>query len=197
MNSPNRNASRTLATLMLGALTPVAALAHPGHPEAGTGFMAGLLHPLGGLDHVLMIVAVSLWATQLKPAGRLVVAASLGLFVAIGALLPVAPLAGADLEIAIALTVIGAGMLLAMGRRWPAWATASFAALFALIHGFAHGAEGPAASPLYVPGLFVATAGLALVVSFLAARLQAQRGWLRVAGAMGAISGAVALLNAS
>jgi urease accessory protein len=195
MISMNRTASRTLAVLLAGALTPVAALAHPGHPEAGAGFMAGLLHPLSGLDHVLMIVAVSLWAAQLQPAGRVAVAASLGVFVGLGALLPVAPLVGAGLEIAIALTVIGAGMLLAVGRRWPAWVAAAFAALFALIHGFAHGAEGPVASPLYVPGVVVATAGLALVVSFLAARLQVHRLWLRAVGVVGAAVGSAALFN--
>jgi urease accessory protein len=195
MNAMHRPAVRTALALLLGALTPVAALAHPGHDEGGAGFMAGLMHPLGGLDHVLMIVAVSIWAAQLRPAGRVVVAASLALFVAIGALAPVAPLAGAGLEVAIALTVIGAGMLLAAGRRWPLWATASFAALFALIHGFAHGAEGPAMRALYVPGLVVATAGLALAVSFLAARLQTRSVWLRLVGLVGAVTGAATLLN--
>jgi urease accessory protein len=196
MNSMNRPAARTAIALLLGALTPVAALAHPGHVEVGAGFVAGLMHPLSGLDHVLMIVAVSLWAAQLPAMGRVVVAASLGLFVAIGALAPVAPPAGPGLEAAIALTVIGSGILLAIGRRWSLPVTAAFAALFALIHGFAHGAEGPAAgSSLYVPGLVAATVGLALLVSFVAARLQARRGWLRIAGVLGAITGTAALFN--
>jgi urease accessory protein len=195
MDSSNRATTRTVTALLLGALTPVAALAHPGHADAGAGFMAGLMHPLTGLDHVLMIVAVGLWAAQLKPAGRVVVAACLGVFVAIGALLPAAPLAGPGLEIAIALTVVGAGILLAVGRRWPVWATASFAALFALVHGFAHGAEGPATSGFYVPGLTAASAGLALTVSFIAARMQAHRMWLRVAGVAAALTGAAALFN--
>ncbi len=188
----NKPTIRNVTTLLLAALTPVAALAHPGHDGVGAGFMAGLMLPLTGADHVLMIVAVSAWAAQLKPAGRVIIAACLGLFVAIGALAPVAPPAGPGLEAAIALTVMGSGILLAMGRRWPLWATASFAALFALIHGFAHGAEGPATSSRYVPGLVVATAGLALAVSFLAARLQAHRVWLRIAGALSAIGGVVA-----
>lgn len=195
MDSINRATTRTVTALLLAALTPVAALAHPGHAEAGAGFMAGLMHPLTGLDHVLMIVAVGLWAAQLKAAGRVVVAACLGVFVALGALLPAAPLAGPGLEIAIALTVIGAGILLAVGRRWPVWATASFAALFALVHGFAHGAEGPAASSFYVPGLTAATAGLALIISFIAARMQAHRMWLRLAGVAAALTGAAALFN--
>jgi urease accessory protein len=155
--------------------------------------MAGLLHPLGGVDHVLMIVAVSAWAAQLQPAGRMAVAACLGLFVAIGAMVPAATLAGRGLEVAIALTVIGAGMLLALGRRWPAWITSGVAAVFALVHGFAHGAEGPAGSSSYVPGLVVATSGLALLVSLIAARLQAQRTGLRWLGLLGAAGGSVVL----
>lgn len=184
-----------ILTTLLATLTPMAAFAHPGHDGAGAGFVAGLLHPLTGIDHVLMIVAVSAWAAQLQPAGRVTIAACLGLFVAIGALAPVAPPAGRGLEAAIALTVIGSGVLLAAGRRWPLWITACSAALFALVHGFAHGAEGPATSTRYVPGLVTATAGLALIVSFLAARLQAQRGWLRLLGVLGALTGTAALFN--
>lgn len=184
-----------LALLVPAALIPATALAHPGHADIGAGFMEGVMHPLGGLDHVLMIVAVSAWAAQLRPAGRTMVAACLGLFVALGALLPAGAVAGRGLEIAIALTVVGAGILLAAGRRWPVWITAAVAALFALIHGLAHGAEGPAASGSYVPGLLVATTGLALLVSMLAAVLQAQRGWLRLCGAAGAAGGTLALFN--
>jgi urease accessory protein len=190
--STNTHRSRIITALLLAALAP-AAMAHPGH-SAGAGFMAGVMHPLTGLDHVLMIIAVSAWAAAFKPAGRLMMAACLGAFVAIGALLPVAPLSGAALEIAIALTVIGAGILLALGRRWSLGITCTVAALFALIHGFAHGAEGPANIPLYVPGLVAATASLALVVSFLIARLRSHHDWLQAVGVATTATG-VALLS--
>jgi urease accessory protein len=157
--------------------------------------MAGLMHPLTGLDHVLMIVAVSAWAAALRPAGRAVIAACMGLFVAVGALLPAATASGPALEAAIALTVIGAGMLLAIGHRWSLGAIGAVAALFAVIHGFAHGAEGPANSPLYVPGLVAATIGLALLVAFAMARLQAHRSWLRAGGVIGAVAGVTALFG--
>lgn len=187
----------TTRTLILAGtaalLAPTMAMAHPGH-DAGHDFAAGVMHPLGGLDHLLMIVAVSAWAAWLKPTGRVVVAASLMLFVAIGALIPVTPVSGLALESAIALTVVGAGTLLAFGRAWPTWASAVLAATFALIHGFAHGAEGPAGSIAYVPGLATATGGLALAVSFLAAQLPSHRGWLRAAGVVSAATG-VALLG--
>jgi urease accessory protein len=176
--------------LLLAALTPASALAHSGH-GLGTTLMAGLLHPLTGLDHVLMIVAVSAWAGLLAPRARMVVACLLALFAGAGALVPAT--GGAVLEAAIAVTVVGAGMLLAMGRRWPLWAVGTLAAIFALVHGLAHGAEGPAYSGAYIPGLMTATATLAFTVSFLASRLQARPLWLRTTGAFSAAAGATAL----
>jgi urease accessory protein len=119
----------------------------------------------------------------------------MGLFVAVGALLPAAPASGPALEAAIALTVIGAGMLLALGRRWSLATTGAVAALFAVIHGFAHGAEGPANSLLYVPGLVAATIVLALLVAFATARLKTHRSWLRAGGVIGAVAGATALFS--
>lgn len=181
------------AILLAALLGPSAALAHPGH-EAGTTFVAGLLHPLGGVDHVLMIIAVSAWAAMFPVAGRMLVVGSLALFVTLGAALPLAP-AGTGLETALALTVIGSGALLALGRRMPLWAAGLLAGGFALVHGFAHGTEGPAVSGLYIPGLAIATAGLALTVSFTAARMQQRVAVLRAAGCLGALGGVAALVG--
>jgi urease accessory protein len=182
------------ASVIAATLLPTMAMAHPGH-GVGDHFMAGVLHPLSGIDHVLMIVAVSAWASLLNPAGRVIVASCLALFVAIGAVVPFPRVSGPALEAAIALTVVGSGILLAFGRRWPLWATGITAAMFATIHGFAHGAEAPVNSLAYVPGLAMATAGLALAVSFIAARPQLPRTWLRIAGGLGAVAGATALFS--
>lgn len=172
-------------------LASSAAVAHPGEGSHADHLAAGMLHPLTGLDHVLMIVAVSAWSALLPARMRLVVAACLATFVGIGALLPVS--GGPALEAAIALTVVGSGVLLAIGRRAPLWVTAGLAAGFALIHGFAHGAEGPSGAGLYVAGLVIATALLAALVALVAARLQSRPMWLRLAGAASAASGAAAL----
>ncbi|MEO8313671.1 MAG: HupE/UreJ family protein [Pseudomonadota bacterium] len=189
-----RNRLFALASLTAVAMVPALAMAHPGH-GVGQNFVAGMMHPLTGLDHILMIVAVSAWAGAMPRTGRVIVPACLAVFVAIGALAPV-QISGPALEASVALTVMGAGMLLALGHRWPTWATAVLAALFALIHGFAHGAEGPMESLTYVPGLAAATGGLALAVSFLAAGLQSHRGWMRSIGLASATFGVVALFNA-
>ncbi len=182
---------RSLFPALLAALLPGVALAHPGHGE-GSHLIEGVLHPLTGLDHLLMLTAISAWAAQLQPTGRVLVSLCLALFVGIGATLHAG--GSALLEVAIALTVIGAGVLLAVGRRWPLWASGLLASAFASIHGLAHGAEGPAHSMAYVAGLLVATGGYALTISFIAARLQSHRVWWRAAGALSAATGGAALV---
>ena len=53
--------SKPILTLL--ALTHAgAALAHPGDSD---GAMAGLMHPLTGIDHILAMLAVGLWGAQL------------------------------------------------------------------------------------------------------------------------------------
>ena len=45
----------------LAALMPTAAFGHPGHGET-TSFFDGLAHPMSGLDHVTVMLAVGLLA---------------------------------------------------------------------------------------------------------------------------------------
>lgn len=54
---------RILGALAL-LLTPAIAFAHPGHGD--NGLIAGISHPIGGIDHLLAMVAVGLWAAQQK-----------------------------------------------------------------------------------------------------------------------------------
>jgi urease accessory protein len=70
-----------IATAAAGLL-PALALAHPGHGETAS-FVAGALHPLGGLDHLTGFVVIGVLATRLG--GRYLwpmAAAFLGLLVA-------------------------------------------------------------------------------------------------------------------
>ena len=52
------------AWLLAGMLLPPPVWAHT-QPGSVAGFLAGLLHPVSGLDHVLAMVAVGLWGAQL------------------------------------------------------------------------------------------------------------------------------------
>ena len=56
---------RVLLTLA-AFLSPALAWAHVESGRA-EGFLAGLRHPVSGLDHVLAMVAVGLWGAQLGP----------------------------------------------------------------------------------------------------------------------------------
>ena len=62
MNS--RNTSLSGMALGLALLVPVTVSAHS-FGAGGAGWIAGLAHPFLGLDHLLAMVAVGVWATQL------------------------------------------------------------------------------------------------------------------------------------
>jgi urease accessory protein len=140
--APHRRKStmRTGLTLAL-ILAPTAALAHPGLGDAH-GFVQGLAHPLGGPDHLLAMLAVGMLAWNLDGRARWLVPATFLLLLAAGAVLSGFPLPFT--EIAIAVSVITLGGMIASGVRAPTAIAMALAGLFAVFHGHAHGAEMPA-----------------------------------------------------
>jgi urease accessory protein len=125
--------------------------------------MAGLSHPLFGLDHVLAMVAVGLWAAT--TGGRAVYLVPLAFVAMMGGGFLLA-LIGAPLpfvEPAILASVIALGLLIAAAVKLPTSMGMIVVGLFALFHGFAHGGEVGAATYLeYGLGFAVATALLHL-----------------------------------
>ncbi|WP_454017031.1 HupE/UreJ family protein [Azospirillum sp. Marseille-Q6669] len=146
------------AAAALAAL-PNAAFAHTfGAHDAG--FVHGFMHPVGGWDHLLAMVAVGLWAAQrggkaLWALPTAFVGAMIG-----GGLLGVAGIDLPQVELGIVLSVVALGALIALQSRLPLLASAGVVALFAVFHGHAHGAEMPeAAEPLlYGLGFALSTA---------------------------------------
>lgn len=183
-----------IAAALVAAATP--ALAHVGTGGA-SGLAAGFGHPLSGLDHMMAMVAVGLWAA-LKGGKALWLwpATFVGIMLAGGALgmagLPI-PL----VEPAILASVVALGLLVALAVDLPVAAGALVIGLFALFHGHAHGTEVPeTASGLeYLAGFAVATAMLHGVGIGAAAALGRRfRGVVRAAGAASAAVG-VALVT--
>jgi urease accessory protein len=146
---------------LIGLLLPTAAYAHTGVGDAH-GFVHGFMHPLSGIDHVLAMVAVGLFAAQLGDRALWLVPASfIGTMVLAGA----AGAAGIPLpfvEVGIAVSVIALGLIVAFGAKPPVALAMALVAFFAIFHGHAHGAELPAdASGLaYGAGFVAATAFL-------------------------------------
>jgi urease accessory protein len=145
----------------LALLLPAAASAHVGAGHAA-GLAHGFWHPVGGLDHVLAMVAVGLFAANLG--GRALWAVPLAFIVAMagGGVLGIEQIAIPYVEAGIALSVIALGALVALRVRWPIAAAMALVAVFAVFHGHAHGAEMPAdASGLaYAAGFMIATIAL-------------------------------------
>lgn len=137
---------------------PGLAFAHPGHDESG--LMAGLAHPLTGLDHLLAMFAVGLWAAQQQGSTRWLLPVAFVGCMLLGGLLGFDGLAVPYLEGTIAASVLAFGLLVAMAARPPRAIALAMTALFALAHGVAHGLELPGmASPWqYAAGFVAATA---------------------------------------
>jgi urease accessory protein len=174
------------------ALAPLAALAHEEKGQAA-GFLAGLAHPVSGLDHVLAMVAVGLWGAVLGAPAIWVLPVAFPLVMALGGLLGLIgiPLPGVEIGIAVSAIVLGA--MVAFEIRPPIAVAAAIVAFFAVFHGHAHGRELPegASALLYSVGFVVATgllhaAGILLGVAH---RWSTGRQALRAAGAGVALAG--------
>jgi urease accessory protein len=153
--------SRFFAFAVLGLFAGTAS-AHTGDASTATGFGGGLAHPLMGLDHLFAMIAIGLWAAQ-QGARALwgIPAAFVGAMV-LGGWLAWSGIGLPHVEIAIALSVLVLGLLVATRRPWAVTAGMALAGAFALFHGYAHGLEMPlTASPArYALGFVLATACL-------------------------------------
>jgi urease accessory protein len=171
---------------MIAALIalPSPALAHGLH-DSGT-LLAGAMHPLGGADHLLAMVAVGLLSGQMG--GRAVWTLPLAFVAAmlIGGAAGAGGLAFPGVEPLILASIAVLGALVALAFRLPIGPVAAMIAVFGAAHGWAHGAEAPAGASMgglvaYGAGFAGATAALHLAGIALGRALPA--GLLRVSGA--------------
>ncbi|BCD85009.1 hypothetical protein PSm6_14160 [Pseudomonas solani] len=172
-------------------LTPALAFAHPGHDSSG--LMAGVAHPITGLDHLLAMLAVGLWAAQQQGAARWALPVTFVGTMLLGGLLGFEGLELPFMETGIAASVLALGLLVAVAVRPPMFVAVGLTALFALAHGVAHGLELPdLSSPWgYAAGFVAATAALhAAGYGLVRVLPQAAAPLVRVAGGASAVAGA-------
>ena len=188
----NRSVFLRTIVVVLGVLLPTFAHAHVGLGEAG-GFLHGLTHPASGLDHVLAMLAVGLWAAQTGGRSIWAVPSTFVGVMALGGALPVLGISLPFVEQGIVLSVLLLGVLIAASVRLPLWLGSGMVGLFALWHGHAHGAEMPAlASGIgYALGFMLATALLHVIgIAFgLGMQRWAREHVIRAAGASIALCG--------
>ncbi len=149
---------RLLLAVIAFAASTAPAFAHLDPAEHGS-LMAGFTHPLSGLDHILVMIAVGLWAAQIGGRALWVVPSAFVGTMAFGFALAMAGVHLPFVEPAILASVVALGLLVAMAVRMETVACAAVVGVFALFHGYAHGGELGAAGALpFSTGFVIATA---------------------------------------
>ena len=154
-----------VATLILVSATP--AFAHAGH-----GIASGFLHPFLGWDHLIAMLAVGAWGATLGVRAMWAVPAAFVSAMIVGGLFGMS-----GIEVPFVETMILASALVLAGFavarvKMPVWSGMAIVGLFALAHGFAHGAEIPeVANPWVFVAGFVTATSLIHALGAIAARV--------------------------
>jgi len=169
-----------------------AAFAHE-QVGAAAGFLTGLRHPISGLDHVLAMIAVGLWGAQLGAPAIWLLPVAFPMMMACGGFLGLIGVPLPGVEIAIGLSALLLGAMVAFEAKPPIALAALLVGFFAIFHGHAHGAELPAGQSglTYSIGFVMATGclhGVGIAIG-LVHRWPWGRIFLRVAGALVALAG--------
>ncbi|MFC3162252.1 HupE/UreJ family protein [Ciceribacter thiooxidans] len=180
------------------AAVPAQAFAHALGGVMG-GFGSGFGHPLAGFDHFLAMLAVGLWGAQMGGRSVWALPATFPLIMCVGGFAGMLGLFPDDLiRIAIAVSLLVLGGVIA--ARWvaPEWAALVIVAFFAIFHGYPHGqltlrATDPAA---FTVGFVVSTGLIHILGIGIGFALgQLYRGYVvRALGGMIAASGVYYLL---
>ena len=146
---------------LLAMCLPSMAHAHVVAGEAG-GLLHGLAHPFSGFDHLCAMLAVGLWAAQMGGQAIWRVPLTFVSVMALGGLLGMAAVPVPFVETGIVMSLLVLGVLITAAVCLPLLASAVIVGVFAIFHGYAHGAEMPqSASGLgYALGFMLATASL-------------------------------------
>ena len=196
MKATRRPSLTALFTTAL-MLAPALAQAHPGH--GANGFASGFAHPIHGLDHILAMIAVGLWAVQLGGRAKWLVPAAFVSVMTLGGALGMAGVAVPFAEQGIVASVLVLGVFIAAAVRLPMVASMAVVGIFALCHGYAHGVEMPPTAAGLSYGLGFAGATALLHACGIGAALMLQRSaesrWLRATGVAICAASAMLFLN--
>ncbi|MVA24839.1 HupE/UreJ family protein [Agrobacterium vitis] len=185
-------AGRLASVALLVALMPGMAEAHIVQGGSG-GFLQGFEHPLSGADHLLAMFSVGLWGAQLGGRNVWALPITFPLIMVLGGILGIAGVPLPAIETGIALSIVVLGAAIALVWRPPEWLALTVIGLFAICHGYAHGAELPiAADPADFAIGFVIATGLihlaGIAVGLGVSRALGER-MIRIPGGLIAIGG--------
>jgi urease accessory protein len=144
----------------LATLFADGASAHTGIDLLG-GFLSGFEHPIIGVDHLLAMLAVGIWGAQMGGRAIWTLPVVFPLIVALGGVAGIAGLPLPQVEAGVALSLLVLGLVIAVAFRPLEAVAIAIVGMFAVFHGYAHGAELPsAADPAAYSAGFVMATGL-------------------------------------
>jgi len=180
-----------LATLLM---LPRLSQAHVDPQLTMGSFLGGLIHPVLGLDHFLAMVSVGIVSAQIGGRAIWTVPSTFVGVMTIGALLGWLEAGLPQTELGIAFSVLALGTVIAMDKTLPVKLAMVAVAIFAVFHGYAHGAEMPViADPaLYASGFVTGTAALhitGVIIGDISQHYALGKKLLRIAGGATAACG--------
>jgi urease accessory protein len=189
----NKSISRNIMVAIAAiCLLPQAAMAHTVMGST-SGFIHGLSHPFTGLDHMLAMIAVGLWAAQMGGRKLWLVPAAFVSAMVLGGAIGFAGVSLPYVEVGIVASVIVLGVFISGAFKLTMAISTVVVGAFAVFHGYAHGAEmshglGPVA---YSIGFVLATAALHMIGMLAGMGIQHRNvdKAVRLAGAAIALSG--------
>ncbi len=154
--------------MLLGVSCSVSA--HSG-TEASQGFSDGLIHPVSGVDHLLVMLAVGLWAASVGGRYLWLLPSVFLTAMAAGGMLGFIGLEITGMEIWVAFSVLALGIILSINKRMPTRIAIGLVAAFAVGHGYVHAAELSSGASMVAYLLGFLTTTTALLAMGMAAKL--------------------------
>lgn len=139
-------------------LTPIFAYAHSGGEHLHS-FAEGFSHPFSGIDHIIAMVAVGVWAKQRGGKNIFLLPLTFVLVMTLAALVGITGVEMSCTETGIMASNAVLIALVLISYRFSTAVSMAIVGFFALFHGISHGAEMPVAieSLSYIGGFISAT----------------------------------------
>lgn len=129
---------------------PTTVFAHDGGNVPFGGFLAGLIHPVLGYDHLLAMLCVGILSAQIGGRAIWTVPSTFVAVMAVGGLLGIINIGALPAEFGIALSLVLLGGVIAAERKLAVRYAILTVGFFAIFHGYAHGLEMPStAKPVF------------------------------------------------
>lgn len=118
---------------------PIVAEAHPFHwATESIGFLSGLLHPLSASDHIITMLIVGFWISQVNRLATMTVSLVFAVFMLIGGGLTLISVEIPHAESLMNLSALLLGSMLVTGYKVSSVVVALIAGNLALFHGYVH-----------------------------------------------------------